>query len=70
MPTKLVKLVFDLSRYIADCQRRGYDKKKIAKQISKWAQACNGMTPREIDIEYGYHCQREWCKYVEIEEEE
>ena len=66
MPTKLV---FDLSKYIDYCRRRGYSNKQIAKQVREWAGACNGLTPKEIMQEYKVFSEREWCKYVDIEEE-
>jgi len=56
--------VFDLEKYIADCERRGFTKKEIRENVEQWAGKCNGLTVGEIGNRYGYVIVNDWCKEV------
>jgi len=57
--------VFDLEKYIADCERRGFTKKDIRENVKKWAGKCNGLTVGEIGNRYGYVIVvNDWCREV------
>lgn len=57
--------VFDLEKYIADCERRGFTKKDIREYVEQWAGKCNGLTVGEIGNRYGYVIVvNDWCREV------
>lgn len=56
--------VFDLEKYIADCERRGFTKKDIREHVEQWAGKCNGLTVGEIGNRYGQELDQVLTKFL------